>query len=66
MIIRTIIINNQQYKKRLKKNKYYSIILSKKTKEKNLRQFYYELQSIKINVTQKRFNKSLKRKSLNK
>ena len=42
------------------------MILNKKSKEKNYRQFYYESQSIKIDVTQKRFNKSSKRKSLNK
>ena len=37
MIIKTIIINNQQYKRRLEKDKYHSIILNKKSKKKNFR-----------------------------
>ena len=65
MIIKAVIINNRQYKRRLKKNKYHSMILNKKFKEKNNRQLYYELQSMKINVTQKKFNKSSRRKFLN-
>ena len=42
------------------------MIINKKFKEKNFRQFYYELQSMKINVIQKRFNKLSKQKFLNK
>ena len=66
MIIRTIFINNRQYERRLEKDKYHSMILSKKFKEKNYRQPYYESQSMKIDVTQKKFNKSLERRFLNK
>ena len=66
MIIRAIFINNRQYERRLKKGKYHSVILKKKFKRKNYRQFYYESQSMKINVTQKRFNKSSGRRFFNK
>ena len=66
MIIKAVIINNRQYKRRLEKDKYHSVILDKKFKKKSYRQFYYESQSMKIDVTQKRFSKSSKRKSLNK
>ena len=37
MIIKTVFINNQQYERRLKKGKYHSMILDKKSKEKNYR-----------------------------
>ena len=66
MIIRAVFINNRQYERRLKKNKYHSMILNKKFKKKNYRQLYYESQSMKIDVTQKRFSKSSGRKPLNK
>ena len=42
------------------------MILEKKFKKKSYRQFYYGSQLMKINVTQKRFSKFLKQKSLNK
>ena len=42
------------------------MMLNKKFKEKNFRQFYYGSQSIKIDVIQKRFSKFSRRKSLNK
>ena len=63
MIIRTIIINNRQYERCLKKDKHYSIMLNKKLKEKDYRQSYYKSQSIKIDVTQRKFQKISKRKS---
>ena len=63
IIIRTIIIDNRQYKRRLKKDKHHSIMLDKKFKEKDYRQSYYESQSIKIDVTQRKFQKTFKRKS---
>ena len=66
MIIRAIFINNRQYESRLKKDKHHSIMLSKKFKEKDYRQFYYESQSMKINVTQRKFQKASERKSQNK
>ena len=50
MIIRTVIINNRQYERCLKKNKHYSVMLNKKSKRKDYRQSYYESQSIKIDV----------------
>ena len=42
------------------------MILDKKFKKKNYRQFYYESQSMKIDVTQKRFSKSSRQKLFNK
>ena len=66
MIIKAIFINNQQYERRLEKGKYHSMILKKKFKKKSYRQFYYGSQSMKIDVTQKRFDKSSGRRSLNK
>ena len=66
MIIRTVIINNKQYERRLKKNKHYLMMLNKKLKEKNYRQSYYKSQSMKIDVTQRKFQKTSDRKSQNK
>ena len=63
MIIKVVIIDNRQYERRFKKNKHHSIMLSKKQKEKSHRQSYYEFQSIKINIIQRKFYSTLERKS---
>jgi len=54
MIFRAVIIDNRQYKRRLKKGKEstMSIVLSRKFKKKR-RQSYYDSQSIKLNATRK-------------
>ena len=61
-----MIIDNRQYKRRLKKDKHYSIMLNKKFKKKSYCQPYYKSQSMKINVTQKKFYSILERKFQNK
>ena len=59
MIIRTIIINNQQYERRLKKDKYHLVILNKKFKKKTINNFttdysQWKLMSLKENSADSR------------
>ena len=61
-----MIIDNRQYERCLKKDKHHSVMLSKKQKEKDHRQSYYESQSIKINVIQRKFYLTFERKPQNK
>ena len=58
-----MIINNRQYKRRLKKDKHYSVMLNKKLKKKDYRQSYYKSQSMKIDITQRKLYQTFNKKS---
>ena len=53
IIIKTIILNNQQYERRLEKKNRVTYISVKKSKKNKRNKSYYDFQSMKLNIMHK-------------